>query len=357
MIGGYKEQDCVKLTQADVDELNARATEADKKSAKSIAKGTKKPSRKYKLEELVDGKFVVLKNGAKMGWVREDGKLKFAGIVAGASKDELDRIRALRKKTGAERKHISGRSAQSAFNAYYRQRNYKSAKHRAAAMTRDMNYSPRKEEKIIHDRRYLRNPGKYDYKSSEYPKWSDAGPKKVSANVKGNAARLSKWLEENSRQYSTLSDTEKRAYFQRSYPKAGPEELDALLEDAANNDKFKTKRVLNDDVWRKRKEGSSKKRTKPSSGKGRRFSQQVRTIRPVSEEQKARNKARAQAKRAEKRASQQGGWEESSSSESSSSEEDREDREDREEQHGGSRNVSLKTAVKLLRNYYANRFN
>lgn len=231
---------------------------------------------KSPLKVNADGKTVTLASGVKAGYKKatsSSGKayLRWVIVDASANKGKGNaNMKAISARRGS--KSLSRKSAERAFNRYYRTRDYESPRARKAAMSRDMHYSPKDAKKVTSTTRYLRNPGKLDYPGL------DAGPKKSSA--RGNLAALAK-----ARAAS------------RSPRRSGK------------------------DVRHHIKHASPAQRAKAS----------------------AEGKARRAAAKALK-ASQKGGRNNNNNN-----------NEDGEEQEGG-RAVSLKTAVRLLRSYYNNKF-
>jgi hypothetical protein len=64
----------------------------------------------------------------------------------------------------AAAKPIDIDQAERAFKKYYKNRKYSTQGRRLAAMSYDLRHSPKDPSKIVIDDRYLRNPGKFDYK-------------------------------------------------------------------------------------------------------------------------------------------------------------------------------------------------
>ena len=122
------------------------------------------------------GELVTLANGAQ-GTYRNGRWV----LVKGADAAYMNRIRASRGK-----KPLSQKSAQRAFNRYYKQRDYKTERARKAAVSRDKNFSPRNAARVTDTTRYLRNPGRLDYPGI------DAGERR-SANKGNYAAGLEAW--------------------------------------------------------------------------------------------------------------------------------------------------------------------
>ena len=90
--------------------------------------------------------------------------VKIFRFIEGATPEYLAGIRQLRGQS--PRKPITQRGATRAFNKYYTYSpNGRWASPRGAklAKTYDLNRGPKRPEYLVNDRRYLRNPGKYDF--------------------------------------------------------------------------------------------------------------------------------------------------------------------------------------------------
>jgi len=248
-----------------------------------------------------DGLHVDLGNGALGTYVKRNKKdgtpfAKFS-IVEGAPDAYLNRIHTPKGQRQMG-KPLSREKAVDAFNRYYRRRDYKSPGDRQAAITRDMNYSPsrkgvRDPSRIWDTTRYLRNPGPLDYPGV------DAGPQL--SKSKGNTGALAAWRAQNPKGSATLKHYKKSA--------------------AHPDGTRRSKRQVLTEIKRRSK-------TKNQAGGSPNGSEDEECVSQSTSE-----------------------------SESVSSSEVTVDQQPAEEaSQSGGRAVSLKTAVRLLRNYYSNRY-
>merc|ERR1712080_136878 len=90
---------------------------------------------KYTVQDIVEGQRT-MSNGAVAGYVINDEGKKVWRIISGANAAHMRSMQA--KRSPRYSKQMSPRAAARAFNKYYKNRKYKSAKARKAAMTRDM---------------------------------------------------------------------------------------------------------------------------------------------------------------------------------------------------------------------------
>jgi len=269
------------------------------------------PQAALKME--ADGVHVALENGALATWepaVSEKTGKSYAKwvIVQGAPKSYLDRVRTP-KGQKQQGKPLSLEKATKAFNQYYARRDYKSDAAMDAAIKRDMEYSPSHKGQVDKDRiwkstRYLRNPGKLDYPGL------DDGAKISKNSGKGNPAALAKW--------------------RAAHPKGSPE-LKHFKKSKKNPDGTRrSKRQVLTQIKRRPR----KSKRAQAGGEG-------------SEEELSQS--------SEGSSQQSGGeWSEEELSQSSSQESSVSS--EQQQQQTGGRAVSLKTAVRLLRNYYSNRY-
>lgn len=91
-------------------------------------------------------------------------EVKIFRFIEGATPEYLAKIRQLRGQS--PRKPITQRGATRAFNKYYTYSpggRWASPRGAKLAKTYDLNRGPKRPEYLVNDRRYLRNPGKYDF--------------------------------------------------------------------------------------------------------------------------------------------------------------------------------------------------
>ena len=248
----------------------------------------------------VDAKTIELDNGYFAGYEAyvhpKTGKAYNRFVILGApfaKGSEGAKAHMKSLRSKRSQKKLSPEAATRAFNRYYRGRDYAGEGTRKAAMTRDAHYS----SKVVTDTtRYLRNPGKLDYPGL------DAGPKVPSRRGKdapfASAAALRSWREAHPKGSYKLSRRSGKQVRKSIKSKKSPEERRASYE----------------------KHRSS-------------FSERMKPYRKEAAK-------KAAATRAAKKAMKGGDWDEES---------------DDEVQEGG-RAVSLKTAVRLLRNYYSSKY-
>jgi len=348
----FPEQYLQVITPAMEKKLNEnRQKKAEKAALKSGANAAQAKADAAAVAPVVlsaDRKTVVLSNGAAAGYAFADrdgvrhGRLVWT-TVHGAPQDQFDRIRhrsVVGEKKGT--KPLSLNAAKAAFTRYYKNRDYKSPRSRMAAMQNDLNYAPANDEDIVTTKRYLRNPGKFDYKGFD----DSTGPR--------------------SKFYDATRDPESDQYVQGSpaltlhRKKAHPNprtkaQLNAQWRTAEFQEVDKqgqavtVRHRINADGSRAVRDVSHKRSHRAAKRTSRRPGQSQADYDAELAQKNAQAKAKRASVRAAKLAAQQGGENENSSSSESEQEE--------EQRQQGGRAVSLKTAVRLLRSYYNNKYN
>jgi len=363
LIGGYDKSKLMEITAAMEAEVN------DKRKAEG----------KAPFAVSADRKTFVLKNNAEAGYVAatrtekdENGKevqvpAKKWVIVKGSIKPGEKLNRTGKGSRTAAAKPITLDQAERAFNRYYKARQYSSPGRRAAAMSYDMRHSPKDESKVVTDNRYLRNPRVFDYKGF------DDGPLKSSAP--GRDVAEMRALGQSRRGQKVLRYKNKES--RRAVKK--PSETEAqykarLADNAAKASAAYKASQANEVAHRARLDEQNEK------AKERRAS-----LKQIEADKEKRRLARLQALRAKK--GQAGGSPSSSSSDSSSSshsshsssssdsssssqssnsssnssnggrQQKQQKQQKQQQRQDGGRAVSLKTAVRLLRSYYNNKYN
>ena len=265
----------------------------DRLNAKRAADG------KLALVVQPDGLHVALENGALGTYVKrvkKDGTpyAKFS-IVEGAPTAYLNRIHTPKGQRQMG-KPLSREKAVDAFNRYYRRRDYKSPGDRQAAITRDMHYSPSRKGVLDPSRIWESTRYLRNPGELDYP-GVDAGPQL--SKSKGNTAALAAWRAQNPKGSATLKHYKKSA----AHP-----------------------------------DGT------------RRSKRQART--QINRRSKTKNQAGGESPED----SEDCVSEEVTSESQSVSSDDVVTEAPAESSQAGGRAVSLKTAVRLLRNYYSNRY-
>jgi len=307
---------------------------------------------------------IVMANGAEAGYstsdrngVRHaDGKLKWT-MVHGAPEAQFDAIRH-RSVEGEKKgqKELSLGSAKRAFNRYYNNREYTAKMKdvvlngrvvgqvptypsRKAAMTRDLNYAPKNDEDIVTTRRYLRNPAKFDYKGFD----DSTGP-------------LSKFKDGQLHRMKPSSNPRTKEQLAAQWPVAE-------FQEQGKDGVMKTVRHRVDEQGNKlapRVSRNQKKGTNSSHRQVRRNNQSEAEYRQEldakNEAAKAKRAAAAAANAAVAGGSRQRQRQQRQQREQESSSESEQEQHEEQRQRGG-RAVSLKTAVRLLRSYYNNKYN
>lgn len=349
----FPEQYLQVITPAMEKKLNEnRKKKAEKAALKSGATDAQAAAAAAAVPPVVlsaDRKTIQMSNGAAAGYAFADrdghrhGRLVWT-TVHGAPAEQFERIRhrsVKGEKKGA--KPLSLNAAKAAFTRYWKNREFKSPRSRQAAMQMDLNYAPANDEDIVTTKRYLRNPGKFDYKGFD----DSTGPR--------------------SKFYDARKDPESDVYDASLGPmelhrrKAHPnprtkEQLAAQwpVREFQEQDKdgnavtvrHRVDRVSNEKVARAHKRSHRDSKKTP-----RRPGQSVADYEAELAQKNADAKVKRASVRAAKLSAQKGGHQDNSSSESEQEEQEQEQR-----QQGG-RAVSLKTAVRLLRSYYNNKYN
>lgn len=135
------------------------------------------------------------KTGARGAWFKTTGAKGQPVVVfrwiEGASPEYLAQIRELRGRSPP--KPITKKGATRAFNRYYTYSpggRFKSARGAQMAKTYDLNRGPKTQDLLIGDRRYLRNPHKYDFDGVDNlgtMPHKKASPKQLANLAKGRA--------------------------------------------------------------------------------------------------------------------------------------------------------------------------
>jgi len=337
--------------------MEAKLNEKRQQKAKAAAKkagmseaDAERASASYTPVQLgQDRKTIIMSNGAEAGYAiadRDGNALDRPTwtTVHGAPKEQFDRIRQISQKGDKKgQKPLSMSSAKAAFTRYWKNREFKNPKSRQAAMQYDLNYAPANDNNITTKSKYLRNPGKFDYAffdDSRGPrsKFYDATRDPTSDKyVPGSPA-----LELHRRKANPA---------QRSKSQLAAQWPVAEFQEADKKGVMRTVRHRVDAEGNPLKRAVSHKRSHTMSKK------QVRKAGETQSQYEARlavankkAKVKRDSVRAAKLAAQRGGRQEESSSESESEQEE-------EQRQGGGRAVSLKTAVRLLRSYYNNKYN
>jgi hypothetical protein len=310
-----------------------------------------------------DRKTILMSNGAEAGYAFADrngvrhATLKWT-TVHGAPQEQFAPIRAAAKasleRTQGKKgtKPLSMGSAKAAFTRYWKNRDFKNPRSRQAAMQNDLNNAA-KDEDIVTTQRYLRNPAKFDYKGFD----DSTGPRSHHYDAKRDPQSKqyvpgSKPLELHRRKAHSRPNTKEQlanrwrvAEFQEGVDAEGRPIMVRHRVDGQGNklarspQNKRSQRAARQSI---RRPGQSQAaydaelEAKNAAAKAKRAS--VRAAKPAKP---------AKAPKAPKapKAMKGGNNEESESEE----EEDR--------QQGGGRAVSLKTAVRLLRSYYNNKYN
>ena len=340
LFGGYDKSKLLQITPAMEKEVNSKRAAEGKPAFKVSA----------------DRKTFVLKNNAEAGYVAatktekdENGKevrvpTKKWVIVKGSIQPGEKLNRTGKGSRVAAAKPIDVDQAERAFNRYYKARQYSSPARRAAAMSYDMRHSPKDQSKIVTDNRYLRNPRVFDYKGF------DDGP--LTSSAPGRDVATMRALGQSRRGQKVLRYKNKES--RRAVKKASESEAQykARLAASAAKASVAYKASQADEVaHRARLDVQNEK------AKDRRVS-----LKAIEAEKEKRRLARLAALRAKK--AQKGGSPSSDSSSSSSSDSSSSSSSDsskggqrRQQRQDGGRAVSLKTAVRLLRSYYNNKYN
>ena len=350
------------ITPAMEKKLNEnRQKKAEKASLKSGASEAQAKADASAVAPVVlssDRKTIVMKNGAKAGYAFADRNgVRHARLtwttVEGAPQEQFDRIRH-RSKVGEKKgtKPLSVSSAKAAFTRYWKNRDFKSPRSRMAAMQYDLNYAPANDDDIVTTKRYLRNPGKFDYKGFDdstgpRSKFYDARRDPESAQYVPGSAPLElhrKKAHPNPRTKAQLAAQWRTAEFQEQ-DKQGNVVTVRHRVDAQGN------RLVRDASAKRSQKAAKKSVKRPGQSDA------------DYESELAFKNAAAKAKRASVRAArlaaQQGGYQQngSSSEEEQEQEQEQEEEQRQEQRQQGGRAVSLKTAVRLLRSYYNNKYN
>jgi len=297
-------------------------------------------------------KTILMNNGAEAGYAFADrngvkyDRLKWT-TVHGAPQELFAPIRAAARES-LERtqgkkgtKPLSMTAAKAAFTRYWKNRDFKNPRSRQAAMQHDLNYAPARDEDIVTTKRYLRNPAKFDYKGFD----DSTGPRSKFYDAKRDP---------NSKQYVEGSQP-LELHRQKAHPNPRTkEQLAAKWRVAEFNEVGKDGKPV---VVRHRVDAQGKRLVRSPEHKRSHREARQSVRRPgqsqaeYASELAAKNAA-AKAYRKSVRAakSQKGGRRQEEESESE------QEQEQEQEQRGG-RAVSLKTAVRLLRSYYNNKYN
>lgn len=325
-----------------------KAEKAALKSGKTEAEAAAAAAAVPPVVLSADRKTIQMSNGAAAGYAFADrdghrhGRLVWT-TVHGAPAEQFDRIR--HKSVKGEKKGtkpLSLNAAKAAFTRYYKNREFKSPRSRQAAMQMDLNYAPANDEDIVTTKRYLRNPGRFDYKGfddSTGPRSKFYDPRKDPESNVYDASLGPMELHRRKAHPNPRTKAQLAAQWPvREFQEQDKEGRDVTVRHRVSKD-------TNERVVRqhKRSHRDSKKTT-------RRPGQSVADYEAELAAKNAQAKAKRESVKAARRAAQQGGHQDNSSSES-------EQEEEQEQRQQGGRAVSLKTAVRLLRSYYNNKYN
>jgi hypothetical protein len=235
----------------------------------------------------------------------------------------------------AAAKPIDIDQAERAFKKYYKNRKYSTQGRRLAAMSYDLRHSPKDPSKIVIDDRYLRNPGKFDYKGL------DDGS--LSSTARGRDVAVMRALGQSRRGQNVQRYKNKES--RRAVKK--PSETEAQYQTRLEKQREKANAAYRAS---QANEAAHRARLDAQNEKAKERKESLKEIEEAKEKRRLARLAALRAKKAARAAAQAGGNnQEESESESESESEER-------EQQGG-RAVSLKTAVRLLRSYYNNKYN
>lgn len=360
----------------------SKAEKAGVREGLSRADAQARAAATPRVQVSADRKTIVLSNGALAGYAThdrdgkphldEDGKQKLVWTtVVGAPQDQFDRIRH-RSVKGEQKgtKPLSLSSAKAAFTRYWKNREFKSDRSRKAAMQMDLNYAPADENDIVTTKRYLRNPGKFDYKgfddstgplSKFYDPTRDPDNKKY---VPGSAPMElhKRKAHPNPRSKVDLSAQWPVREFQEQN-KEGQMVTVRHRVDAQGNKLQRSpenRRSHRAAKQTPRKPGQSEAAykaelaAKAAQAKAKRAS--VKASKPASSPKEA-SKSSRKNKKAQAGGSQQEQQERQQRQQRQQRQEQQEQEQEEQEQQRGGRAVSLKTAVRLLRSYYNNKYN
>ena len=346
----------------------SKAEKAAVKEGLSRADAQARGAQAPRVKLSADRKTMVLGNGALAGYsthdrngkqhVDEDGKAKLVWTtVVGAPAEQFNRIRH-RSVKGEKKgtKPLSMTSAKAAFTRYWKNRDFKSDRSRKAAMQMDLNYAPANENDIVTSKRYLRNPGRFDYKgfddstgprSKFYDPTRDPNSKKyvpgsppmelhrrkAHPNPRSKEALAAQWPV---REFSEMNKQGQQVNVRHRVNAQGEKLERSPLNRRSHRDSKKTPRRPGQSVA----DYNAELKVKNQAAKAKRAS--VKASRASAQNGGSQQEQQQRQQRQQRQQQQQ--------------QQQQQEQEEQEQQRGG-RAVSLKTAVRLLRSYYNNKYN